>query len=76
MFRGLRESVLLLSRLRKDWASNGPTWLPLVLVLAAIAGVAYALSVVGRRRAASDQAIAAYDQAVANYRETVLTGFQ
>lgn len=31
---------------------------------------------VGRRRAASDQAIAAYDQTVANYRQTVLTGFQ
>jgi len=31
---------------------------------------------VGRRRAASDQAIAFYDQAVANYRQTVLTGFQ
>ena len=31
---------------------------------------------VGRRRAASDQAIAAYDQAVANYRQTVLTDFQ
>jgi NodT family efflux transporter outer membrane factor (OMF) lipoprotein len=31
---------------------------------------------VGRRRAASEQAIAAYDQTVANYRETVLTGFQ
>ena len=31
---------------------------------------------VGRRRAASDQAIAAYNQQVANYRETVLTGFQ
>jgi NodT family efflux transporter outer membrane factor (OMF) lipoprotein len=30
----------------------------------------------GRRRAASDQAIAAYDQAVGNYRQTVLTGFQ
>jgi NodT family efflux transporter outer membrane factor (OMF) lipoprotein len=30
----------------------------------------------GRRRAASDQAIAAYDQTVANYRETVLSGFQ
>lgn len=42
MFRGLRESFLMLSLLRKDWASNGPTWLPLVLVLAAIAGVAYA----------------------------------
>jgi NodT family efflux transporter outer membrane factor (OMF) lipoprotein len=31
---------------------------------------------VGRRRAASDQAVAAYDQAVADYRQTVLTGFQ
>jgi NodT family efflux transporter outer membrane factor (OMF) lipoprotein len=30
----------------------------------------------GRRRAASDQAIAVYDQTVAAYRETVLTGFQ
>jgi NodT family efflux transporter outer membrane factor (OMF) lipoprotein len=30
----------------------------------------------GRRRAASDQAVAAYDQSVANYRQTVLTGFQ
>ena len=30
----------------------------------------------GRRRAASDEAIAVYDQTVANYRETVLTGFQ
>ena len=30
----------------------------------------------GRRRAASDQAIAAYDQTVANYRETVLASFQ
>ena len=42
VFRGLRESVLRLSLLRKDWAANGPPWLPLVLVLAAIAGVAYA----------------------------------
>jgi serine phosphatase RsbU (regulator of sigma subunit) len=42
VFRGLRESFLLLSLLRKDWASNGPTWLPLALALAAIAGVAYA----------------------------------
>ena len=33
-------------------------------------------STVGRRRAASDQAVAAYDQTVANYRQTVLTGFQ
>jgi NodT family efflux transporter outer membrane factor (OMF) lipoprotein len=42
------------------------------------AGASGALTVfdVGRRRAASDQAIAFYDQAVANYRETVLTGFQ
>jgi len=31
---------------------------------------------VGRRRAASDEAIAAFDQTVANYRQTVLTGFQ
>jgi NodT family efflux transporter outer membrane factor (OMF) lipoprotein len=42
------------------------------------AGLSAAVTVfdVGRRRAASDQAIAAYDQTVANYRETVLTGFQ
>jgi serine phosphatase RsbU (regulator of sigma subunit) len=39
--RGLRERIPLLSLLRKDVASNGPTWLPLV-VLAAIAAVAYA----------------------------------
>ncbi len=31
---------------------------------------------VGRRRAATDQAIQGYDYAVANYRQTVLTGFQ
>jgi NodT family efflux transporter outer membrane factor (OMF) lipoprotein len=31
---------------------------------------------VGRRRAVSDEAIAAYDQTVANYRQTVLTSFQ
>ncbi|MBI3370203.1 MAG: efflux transporter outer membrane subunit [Betaproteobacteria bacterium] len=30
----------------------------------------------GRRRAASDQAIAAYDASVANYRQTVLTAFR
>src|SRR5207302_1556989 len=30
----------------------------------------------GRRRANTDQVMAAYDQTVANYRETVLTGFQ
>lgn len=42
------------------------------------AGPSAALTIfdVGRRRAASDQAIAAYDQTVANYRQTVLTGFQ
>ena len=40
--RGLRERIPLLSLLRKAVTSNGPTWLPLVLVLAAIAGVAYA----------------------------------
>src|SRR5712664_4339417 len=37
-----RERVLLLSLLRKDVASNGPAWLPLVLVLGAISAVAYA----------------------------------
>jgi len=31
---------------------------------------------VGRRRAATDQAIQGYDYAVASYRQTVLTGFQ
>jgi outer membrane protein TolC len=31
---------------------------------------------VGRRRAASDQAIAAYEQQIANYRETVLSAFE
>ena len=39
--RGLPEWIPLLSLLRTDEASNGPTWFPLVLVLAAIAGVAY-----------------------------------
>src|SRR5271169_4846169 len=39
--RRLGERVSLLSLLRKDVASHGPTWLPLALVLAAIAGVAY-----------------------------------
>ena len=41
-------------------------------------GASAALTVfdVGRRRAFTDEAIAAYDQTVANYRETVLTGFQ
>src|SRR5229473_1620586 len=41
-----RERVLLLSLLRKDVASNGPAWLPLVLVLGAISAVAYADHVV------------------------------
>src|SRR5229473_7901966 len=40
--RDFRERVLLLSLLRKDVASNGPAWLPLVLVLGAIAAVGYA----------------------------------
>jgi NodT family efflux transporter outer membrane factor (OMF) lipoprotein len=42
------------------------------------AGLSAAVTVfdVGRRRAATDEAIAAYDQTVANYRETVLTDFQ
>jgi serine phosphatase RsbU (regulator of sigma subunit) len=40
--RGLRERLPLLSLLRKNAASNGPAWLPLVLVLGAIGAVAYA----------------------------------
>jgi serine phosphatase RsbU (regulator of sigma subunit) len=36
------EAVPLLPLLRKDVASNGPAWLPLVLVLGAMAAVAYA----------------------------------
>jgi serine phosphatase RsbU (regulator of sigma subunit) len=40
--RHLCEPVPLLSLLRRDVASTGPAWLPFVLVLAAIAGVAYA----------------------------------
>ncbi len=41
-------------------------------------GPALALTVLdgGRRRAVSDQAMAAYDASVANYRQAVLTGFQ
>jgi serine phosphatase RsbU (regulator of sigma subunit) len=39
---GLRERAPLLSLLQKKAASNRPTWLPFVFVLAAIAGVAYA----------------------------------
>src|ERR1700721_2732835 len=39
--RDSRERFPLLSLLRKDIASHGPTWLPLVLGLAAIAGIAY-----------------------------------
>src|SRR5580704_2862716 len=44
--RELRERAPLLSLLRKYVASNRPTWFPLVLVLAAIAAVAYADHVV------------------------------
>src|SRR5713101_8285646 len=40
--RELRERVLSLSLLRKDVSSNGPAWLPLVLVLGATGAVAYA----------------------------------
>ena len=40
--RDLRERAPLFSILRKEVASNGPTWLPLLLVLGAIATVAYA----------------------------------
>ena len=36
------ERVPVLPLLRKDVASNGPAWLPLVLVLGAVAAVAYA----------------------------------
>jgi phosphoserine phosphatase RsbU/P len=38
----LRGRVPLLPLLRKEVASNGPAWLPLLLVLGATAGVAYA----------------------------------
>ncbi len=40
--RGLREDISLSPLLRKDVASDGPAWLPLLLVLGAIATVAYA----------------------------------
>ena len=40
--RDLRKSVPLLGLLRKDVASNGPAWLPLILVLGAVSAVAYA----------------------------------
>jgi sigma-B regulation protein RsbU (phosphoserine phosphatase) len=40
--RGLRERIPLLSLVWKEVASNRPAWLPLALVLVAIAGVAYA----------------------------------
>src|SRR5580704_10121932 len=40
--RRLRERVLSLALLRKDVASSGPSWVPLVLVLGAVAAVAYA----------------------------------
>jgi serine phosphatase RsbU (regulator of sigma subunit) len=44
--RGLAEKAPLLSFLRQDVTSGRPTWLPLVLVLVAIAAVAYADHVV------------------------------
>src|ERR1700676_4994621 len=40
--RGLRERAPLRSLLRKEVASNGPSWLPLGLVLGATGAVAYA----------------------------------
>jgi sigma-B regulation protein RsbU (phosphoserine phosphatase) len=40
--RDLRKRFTLQRLLRKDVASNGPAWLPLVLVLGAIGAVAYA----------------------------------
>ena len=40
--RGLREDISLSPLLRKDVASNGPAWLPILLVLGAIGAVAYA----------------------------------
>ena len=58
--------------------SGSPTTLlsgPSILWSAGPSAV-FTLFDVGRRRAASDQAVAAFDQAVANYRQTVLTGFQ
>ena len=39
--RSLREGIPLLSLLRRDVASNGAAWLPLLLVLGATAAVAY-----------------------------------
>src|SRR5271169_6395137 len=41
-FLEFRQRIQRLPLLRKDVASNGPTWLPLVLVLMAIAAVSYA----------------------------------
>src|SRR5712692_9058183 len=43
---GLRERVPLRSLLRRDVALNGPSWLPLALVLGAVSAVAYADHVV------------------------------
>src|SRR3981189_3619468 len=40
--REFREKILLLSLLRKDVATNGPAWLPFVLISGAIGAVAYA----------------------------------
>jgi sigma-B regulation protein RsbU (phosphoserine phosphatase) len=42
MLRDLRERIRLLSLLRKDVASNGPAWLPLLLVLGTMGAVLYA----------------------------------
>src|SRR6266446_8379830 len=41
-WRGLRERFPLLPLLRKGVASDGPAWLPLVLVFGAFGAVAYA----------------------------------
>src|SRR5207253_9966206 len=57
--------------------SGSPTTLlsgPSIL-WSAVPSALFTIFDVGRRRAASDQAIAAYDQTVANYRQTVLMGF-
>src|SRR5450432_2305701 len=40
--RGLLERISLRSLFRNDAIANGPTWIPLVLVLGAIVAVAYA----------------------------------
>jgi len=50
---------------------NGPSG----FVTGGLAAVVTAFDA-GRRRAVSDEAIAAYDQSIANYRETILSAFQ